>query len=216
MTLPFKSAKTWQCFVCGEHLDTFHEFKAHIIENHDEGRDYVSCPLQRCGAPVRDLRLHFKVKHPRDELPKGCQLKAIVWRDKSGKKNKKPKFKQGSIISQKMNGKEITYRSGYEYDIYECLEVLPEVISYDTEKIKIPYYFKGKRHNYLPDLQIVFSDGAIELWEVKPERQRTLPINQAKWTAAREYCQLRGWRFMVVTETGIKKLKHKVKNLKLG
>jgi hypothetical protein len=217
MVLPFKGdrRRVWQCFVCGEDYETFNDFKDHIIKEHEEGKDYVLCPLKRCGAPIRDLRLHFKAKHPREKIPPGCQLKAIVWKDKK-KNKKKPQYKQGSIISEKNDGKEITYRSGYEYDVYGCLELLPEVVAYDTEKVEIPYFYDGKEHIYLPDLRIVFNDEDIELWEIKPDRQKHLPKNQAKWLAAREYCQIRGWRFVVITEVGIKKLKRKAKNLDTG
>jgi len=72
MTLPFSkdNSRKWQCFVCGKSHNDFESFKAHIIEKHDEGREYVVCPLERCGAPVRDGRLHFKHKHPNEKFPK--------------------------------------------------------------------------------------------------------------------------------------------------
>jgi hypothetical protein len=144
-------------------------------------------------------------------------MKSIVWRDKTRKKGKlktrKPNFMEGTIISEKMNGKEVHYRSGYEREVYQYLEVLPEVVSYDTETIEIPYFFEGKQHKYLPDLQIVFTDASIEVWEVKPASQTTLPRNEAKWKAARDFCRIRGWKFNVMTEVGIGKLKCKVQQL---
>ena len=88
------------CFVCSEEFLDFEEFKKHIINNHDLGRDYVLCPLKRCGCPVRDIRSHFKAKHPQENLPKCEQYKAIVWRDICKKTNKikiKRKFKSSLL-----------------------------------------------------------------------------------------------------------------------
>jgi hypothetical protein len=197
----------------------FEDFKNHIIEKHEEGRDYIVCPLARCRTPVRDLVSHFKAKHPTEKMPIGVQLKATVWRDpkkprgKGKFKETVKKFKSGSIISNKMNGKVINYRSGYEREVCGYLELLPEVVAYDVETIKIPYWFQGKRYKYIPDFQIVMTNGGIEIWEVKPATQTTWPKNEAKWKAAEEYCRIRGWKFMVLTEVGMGKLKHKVRRL---
>jgi len=224
MALPFvpnNHKRKWQCFVCGMLFEEFESFKKHILETHDEGRDFVVCPLKRCGAPVRDLKSHFKVKHPRENLPKGVQMKAIIWRDrKVNKKGKlvtrKPKFNEGHVISRKMNGKEIHYRSGYEREVYGLLESLNEVVEYDTETVEIPYSFNGRQHKYLPDLQIIFANGTVELWEIKPATQTNHPRNLAKWDAARYYCNVRGWKFNVVTEVGIGKLRREIKQRSLN
>jgi len=217
MTLPFqildKNKKKYQCFCCATEFTEFEAFKTHITEEHEEGRDYVLCPLQRCQAPVRCLKTHFKVKHPREKMPPVKQTKAIIWKDMHGKKlkHRRPNFIDGDFVSQKMNGKEIHYRSGYERQVYECLEQLPDIVAYDTETLEIPYYLKGERHNYIPDLQIIFADGHIELWEIKPASQTSSPKNTAKRAAAIEYCAIRGWKFQTITEKGIEMLKNRVR-----
>lgn len=214
LPFPDKNKRKWICFCCGESFDDFAGMKLHIVDNHEEGRDYVICPLNRCEAPVRDLKTHFKVKHPHNELPKINSLyRALIWKDFSGNKlkNRKPKFRQGSIISEKNNGKEIKYRSGYECEIYECLEILPDVVKYDAEPLKIPYTFKGKQKTYIPDISVFFSDQHIEIWEIKPENQKSLDINKAKWAAANNFCELRGWTFKVLTETEIEILKGRIR-----
>lgn len=216
--LPFEkqpATKRWQCFVCGKEFLEYEPFKQHIIESHDEGREYIICPLQRCMAPIRDLKIHFKVKHPHDKIPKGQQMRPIIWKDhgKKGKlKTKKPGFRNGDFVSIK-NGKDIHYRSGYECEVYECLEIIPEVVAFDGEPIKngIQYFFKGETHHYYPDISIKFADGHIEIWEIKPATQTSLPVNEAKWAAANEYCNARGWEFIVITEVGIGKLKKKAR-----
>lgn len=217
MSLPFQkdnSVRNYVCFICGRGYADFDQFKEHIITTHEEGREYVLCPLQRCRAPVRDVKLHFKVKHPTEkEIPKNCQMKAIVWKDFSGKKSKKKKgpiFREGYMVSVKNGGKEMHYRSGLECQVYECLECLSEVIKYDVEPFEIGYFWEGT-HTYTPDLSILFADGHVEIWEVKPSDQTTLPQNLAKWAAAEQHCEVRGWEFSVITEKGLANLKKKIK-----
>jgi len=218
MTLPFpkdNGKRKYQCFVCGYTFEEFEQYKDHIVESHEEGRDYVICPLARCNCPVRCVRTHMRVKHPHEKIPKTGQMKAIVWKDQSAKgglKNRKPKFREGYLVSSKNGGKEMHYRSGMECSVYECLEAMPEVISYAVEPFAIQYTFEGNIHEYNPDLQIVFDDGRIEIWEIKPANQTTLPRNSAKWTACNQYCQARGFGFMVLTEVGMKKLQQNIKS----
>lgn len=221
MTLPFEknNYRKFQCFVCGQTHSSFEEFNNHIKEKHEEGRDYIVCPLERCQIAVRDLKSHFKLKHVNDPLPKVGPMRAIIWKDVSisGKaKTKKPKFHEGHLISMKNHGKEMKYRSRLECDFFECLEAIPEVLAYDYEPFKagIPYVFEGKPHHYFPDLSIKFADGHIEIWEIKPSGQTDLPVNHAKWQSATLYCQARGWEFIVMTEIALDKLKKKVRNLK--
>jgi hypothetical protein len=52
----------------------------------------------------------------------------------------------------------------------------------------------------------------VEIWEIKPANQTSFDKNQAKWKAAAAYCTARGWEFVVYTETGINKLKKKVRD----
>lgn len=205
----------FQCFVCGVQFTEFEEFKTHIVETHDEGREFVICPLARCGAPVRDIRMHFKAKHPSETVPKCGQMKAMIWKDQSGKdgklKARRPKFREGYLVSNKNGGREMHYRSGKECEVYECLEQMPEVIKYDVEPFAIKYSINGDVHEYNPDLSIVFDDGHVEIWEIKPANQTHLAVNQAKWTACQQHCEARGWDFVVITEVGIGKLKQRVR-----
>lgn len=219
MTLPFnnenkdKKVRKWQCFVCGIFYEDFEQFRNHIIETHEEGREFIICPLERCKAPVRDMRMHFKAKHPYDQLPKKGMMRAIVWKDVSNKekvKTKKVNFKEGMYTSSKMNI-DFRYRSGYEETVYECLDSLHDVLTFEPEPFEISYIFQGKPHKYIPDIIVTFLDGHKEVWEIKPATQTDLPKNQAKWDYAREHCKLRGWKFEVITEMVIHKLKQTVK-----
>jgi len=195
------------CFVCGEQFTDLEEYRKHILDEHEESRDYVKCPLERCGYPVRDLRTHFKAKHPHDYLPKCSQMRAIVWKDYGNRRKKTIKFKEGYHTSAKNGGKQMHYRSGYELAVYEALEKFEEVVSYGVEKVAVPYFFEGTPHQYFPDIIITFADGHTEIWEVKPFSQTTIPRNDAKWIACESYCTQRGWDFKIITESAIKTLK---------
>lgn len=220
MTLPFEKDTTrkYQCFICGMAHTEFEAFKQHIKESHEEGREFVICPLQHCGACVRCLKTHFKAKHPHSPLPQSGPMKAIVWKDQfpSGKlKTRKPKFREGYFISMKNNGKELHYRSGLECEYFEILEQLPEVIAFDYEPLKtgIPYIGPdGRQHKYFPDISIQFKDNHVEIWEIKPGSQTGLEVNECKWEAANKFCEARNWTFVVMTEVGLGKLKRRLRN----
>jgi hypothetical protein len=210
-----KGKRKYQCFVCGVMFESFDHYRNHIIEKHEEGREYIICPLDRCLAPVRDLRLHFKIKHPGTPMPSVSGMaRATIWKDfgpKGEKKTKKPKFREGWYDSQKCQ-KRFHYRSGYEAKIYELLDADCDVIGYDVEPFEIPYIHHGKERKYTPDIIVHFTNGKTEVWEVKPSNQTTYEKNQDKWYAADSACKSRGWEFVVMTETGMDALRIKVKN----
>ena len=216
MKLPYDNnsqKRKYQCFVCGVAFLDFEEYKSHIIQNHEEGTDYVKCPLARCQAPVRDVRVHFKAIHPSETLPKQGMLKATLWRDitADGKaKKKKPKCREGYYQSTKM-GKAFFYRSGWEATVFECLDSWNEVLAYEVEPFEIPYIHKGESHKYIPDVFVMFLDGRKEVWEIKPSSQTHLQMNQDKWYSAKIACEARGWNFEVIVEQRIEKLKKIIK-----
>lgn len=203
---PFKK---YQCFVCGVDYETLEEMRAHVLEKHDEGSEYVSCP--QCKAPVRCMKSHYSIAHPNRLIPKGIQTRVSIWVDfKNGKKKKKLSFRSGSFSSDKMK-KDIHYRSGLECEIYELLEMDKDVLAYFAEPFELPYCHEGKWHKYIPDLKIQFSDGKTEIWEIKPANQTSYKKNQSKWIAMNEHVKMMGWDFTVITEVGVGKLKNKVK-----
>lgn len=212
MTLPFapnNNKRKYQCFVCGVVFETYDEMKKHVFEEHEEGREYLVCPVKHCGCPVRDMRFHFRTRHPSLKMPKTGQLRATVMYDvrTPNKRKKLPTFKEGFLISEKNNGKQMHYRSGYEKDVYEALERIGDILKYDVEPFAIDYFFRGKKKQYFPDLIVEYGDGTVEVWEVKPSNQTVLAQNKAKWEAAKHYCAIRGWGFDVITEQRIQQLK---------
>lgn len=205
--------RKFRCFVCSIEFEQFDEYKNHILESHEEGQDYIKCPVEYCQAPIRCMRSHFKAKHPHLALPKTGMLKAIVWRDiaSNGKMKRKNKFREGWHESTKM-GKNFYFRSGYEKSVFELLDSWHRVMAYEVEPFAIPYIHEGSQHNYTPDVFISFIDGKIEIWEIKPASQTLLEKNQNKWFSAKRACEAKGWGFEVITEQTIEKLKKTVKN----
>jgi hypothetical protein len=200
-----------QCFACGIMFDwgQHNEFKQHIIDKHNEGREYLLCPL--CKFPVRDIKAHW-VKHQGIPLPKNMPMRAIVWKDFSGKKKKtkKPPYMEGGHVSPKNGNKIMHYRSSWELSIYRLLDEWTQVTSYDVEPIAIPYYFNSSWKKYFPDLLVKFIDEHVEIWEIKPAEQSALPMNQAKWKFCEDYCNTLGFKFVVMTQNEIHKLKQKI------
>lgn len=118
----------------------------------------------------------------------------------------------------------IIYRSLWELRVMRYLDAHPDVLNWASEEIVIPYMspLDGRIHRYFPDFYVKKRgrDGLVEvmLIEVKPYAQSVEPIveskatrryvkkvatyavNQAKWKAAKEYCDDRNWKFLVLTE----------------
>ena len=194
------------CFVCQDTFNDIDLLKDHIVNNHTEGDDYVLCPL--CQHPVRDMQIHYRSKHIGMNMPENIQTRAIIIRDikSPNKKNNFSKFKQGNFHSEK-NQCDIFFRSGLELKFLKILEKNPNVRKYKAESLQIEYFFEGSSHNYIPDILVEYTDGKIELWEIKPKSQTKWAKNVAKWKAANVYCQKRSWEFIVMTENALKKLK---------
>jgi hypothetical protein len=197
-----KRLREYLCFVCSEEFEDYDSMKSHIFSNHREGDDFVVCT--KCFCPLRDLINHYKTKHIGCQIPPNSQIRPIILRDCY--KNKKTKFKQGNYISQKTN-RNVNFRSGLELKFYEQLEKNPKVRDYRVENINIEYFFEGTKHTYTPDVLVEYTDGKIEMWEIKPKSQTKWPKNLAKWQAANIFCKNRNWEFIVVTENALKKKK---------
>jgi hypothetical protein len=121
----------------------------------------------------------------------------------------------------------IYYRSLWERRVMVRLDENPNVIEWSSEEIVIPYLspVDNRYHRYFPDffVRIKNDKGLTEamILEVKPKKQSEPPkvqkkatkryikevvtfgVNEAKWKAATEFCQDRGWQFRVITEENI-------------
>ncbi len=118
----------------------------------------------------------------------------------------------------------IIYRSLWELKAMKYFDDNPNIVEWSSEELAIPYICPtdNRRHRYFPDFLIKarLPDGNTKtmLLEVKPMKETREPRkqkkatrkyltevmtwgkNQAKWSAANEYCLDRGWEFKLITE----------------
>jgi hypothetical protein len=119
---------------------------------------------------------------------------------------------------------QVTYRSLWELKFMKWCDNNASVLEWGSEEIVIPYLSPadGRVHRYFVDfyMKIQRQDGTIEryLIEIKPKKftlpptkpQRVTPryieevmswgVTQSKWKNAQEFCEDRGWKFLVLTE----------------
>ncbi len=135
------------------------------------------------------------------------------------------KFHQGKytvINEEKYAGKgSPTFRSSWELTFMKFCDDNPNVISWASEPVKIPYLnpIKGTLTVYVPDFIIVYLDKngrqLAELIEIKPlnqsdpafaktrGQQAQTAVNFAKWDAAQKWAKKRGMKFRVINESDI-------------
>lgn len=111
----------------------------------------------------------------------------------------------------------IICRSLWERNVCKFCDDNPNILKWSSEEISIPYLspIDNKMHNYFPDFLIQFENNSGKhTWmvEVKPKKQTILKenaskkeksmwvVNQAKWKAARSYCENHNIIFKVLTE----------------
>jgi hypothetical protein len=127
----------------------------------------------------------------------------------------------------------IVYRSLWERKFMVFCDTNESILSWGSEEVVVPYVSpKDNRvHRYFVDfiVEMVKTDGTkeISLIEIKPKKQclepkkksrvtgryisevMTYGVNQAKWKAASDFAENRGWTFRVMTEDDLfKKGKH--------
>ena len=145
----------------------------------------------------------------------------------------KGKFKPKNRVKYKGDHTAITYRSLWELRFMRYLDTTPSVLKWSSEEIVIPYRspIDGRRHRYFPDfwVRVKTSEGLVKesLIEVKPKAQcsppkgappkdrrkrgrfirevKTWGINEAKWKAAKAYCDDRKWGWKILTEDDLTK-----------
>ena len=133
-------------------------------------------------------------------------------------------FKPRNPSKYKGDPTNIIYRSRWEAKFMKYLDDHPDVLSWASEEVIVPYRspVDGKAHRYFPDFLVRKRNptGIIEtlMVEIKPAEQTNEPIkkktinkayvnevmtwgvNQAKWKAAKEFCDDRRWKFVILTE----------------
>lgn len=135
------------------------------------------------------------------------------------------KFNQGVytlINKSKYIGKTApVFRSNWESIFMRYCDNNPKILKWGSECVVIPYYdpVKQTQRKYFMDFIIIGESGKTTLVEIKPYKQTRPPINSkkktkktflyesttfatndAKWKAAKEFCDKRKWDFKIITE----------------
>lgn len=122
----------------------------------------------------------------------------------------------------------IFFRSSWENKVMILFDNNPNFLKWSSEETIVPYIspIDGKYHRYFPDFMVKYRNrsGAVinAMVEVKPFSQTKLPVkknkmtkrfiteaqtymvNEAKWIAAKEWCNKHGYEFMILTEKDLK------------
>jgi hypothetical protein len=123
-----------------------------------------------------------------------------LWKDSSfrGKQNRRSRPWSGItgyFKSSKIGY--VLYRSSWELAAYELLDRDDLVKKYIAEPFAIEYTHNDKTANYYPDLLVEYTDGRLELIEIKPKGLIQDPVVRSKFKAACAYCKLHEIRFKV-------------------
>jgi hypothetical protein len=136
----------------------------------------------------------------------------------------KGKYKPSYPQKYKGDPTNIIYRSLWERKFMVYCDNNERILEWGSEEIALPYRspVDNRVHRYFPDfyIKVKESTGEIKkyLIEIKPLKQLSPPPkpkrqtkqylyeayeyakNQAKWKAAKEFCDDRQWQFKVITE----------------
>ena len=142
----------------------------------------------------------------------------------------KGKYRPTHPSKYRGNPTNIIYRSLWELKFMKYCDSNKNILEWGSEEVIVPYRspIDNRYHRYFPDFYIKVreSTGTIKrmIIEIKPQKQCVEPKvqkrktksyvyqvceyarNQAKWEAAKEFCEDRQWEFKVLTENelGIK------------
>ena len=127
--------------------------------------------------------------------------------------------------------RDIVYRSGLEFRYMMKLDNDDNVVSWESETFCIPYFDpnSNRTRRYFPDFRVTRTkDGQDKTYviEVKPDSQSRPPKrgkkkskksdrrflseswtyrkNCAKWKAAKKYCEINGFEFVILGEKYLK------------
>ena len=118
------------------------------------------------------------------------------------------------------NTKQIVYRSLLERRFMRYCDLNQDILFWASEELPVRYYnpLDKKYHRYFPDFVVKTVNNDKYMIEIKPSRQATKPKtpkkktksymresfeyikNQAKWSAAKAYCEDNGMKFKIITE----------------
>ena len=123
------------------------------------------------------------------------------------------------------NTKQIVYRSLLERRFMRYCDLNEDILYWASEELPVRYYnpLDKKYHRYFPDFVVKTVNNDKYMIEIKPSRQVAKPKppkkktksymresfeyikNQAKWQAAKSYCDDNGMQYKLITEKDLGK-----------
>ena len=123
------------------------------------------------------------------------------------------------------NTKQIVYRSLLERRFMRYCDLNQDILYWASEELPVRYYnpLDKKYHRYFPDFVVKTVNNEKFMIEIKRSRQVAKPKppkkktksymresfeyikNQAKWQAAKSYCDDKGMKFKLITEKDLGK-----------
>ena len=134
-------------------------------------------------------------------------------------------FRQNNPKKYVGNTKQIVYRSLLERRFMRYCDLNEDILYWASEELPVRYYnpLDKKYHRYFPDFVVKTVNNDKYMIEIKPSRQVAKPKppkkktksymresfeyikNQAKWQAAKSYCDDNGMKFKLITEKDLGK-----------
>ena len=108
--------------------------------------------------------------------------------------------KCGYYKTNKSKSGKVFHRSSYELAFLQIVDADPNVVSIIGEPFSIEYKINNKCKRYVPDFLYETKKQRKYLAEVKPNSLLQMPINIAKFKAAKKYCQTNDLKFEVWDE----------------
>lgn len=96
--------------------------------------------------------------------------------------------KAGEYESMKMK-KIMKYKSSWELALMKAFDHDQNVVSFEYESLRIPYYYDNHKRWYIPDFIVTFSNGTKKMLEIKPAQFLDNEKTKLKSLAAQEYCK---------------------------
>jgi len=139
----------------------------------------------------------------------------------------KGKYSPTNPKKYKGDANNVIYRSLWERRFMKYCDTNVNILEWGSEEVIVGYIspLDNRPHRYFPDfyIKVKESTGQIKkyLIEIKPKKQTVEPEkkkrvtkgylyevmeyakNQAKWSAAREFCKDNGWEFKILTESDL-------------
>ncbi|RED52895.1 TnsA endonuclease N-terminal domain-containing protein [Cohnella lupini] len=114
---------------------------------------------------------------------------------RKGFRGKEPFLKSGEMVH---------WDSYLERDYIRLADFDAAVEEIYFQPVCIRYTYMGKTRRYYPDFKIISPDGHVIVIEVKPTKYLRHPKNIVKYEVGKQFCEGKGWTFVIVTEEQIR------------